>query len=373
DLERSLAGFFRELLGVQQVGVDDGFFDLGGHSLIAVRLFAMIRKAYGVDLPLATLFEAPNVAALAALLESRLGPRPEGRAIDSPAPAQKQLAEGFTHLVPMSQGAAGGGRPLFIVAGMFGNVLNLRALAQRLSPDRPVWGLQAQGLFGDAAPHETLAEAAASCIEEIRQIQPDGPYLIAGFSGGGLTALEIARQLEDAGSQIARVVMLDTPVPMRPVLSRRDRLMIRMAEIREEGVGFFGDWLRNRLAYERSRRAAQPAVEATGFHNAAIHAAFLGALPRYRMRKWDGPVTLYRPRLDRRFKVSNGLHVSTAREYVFEDNLWSPWLSGLSVVEVPGDHDSMVLEPCVRVLAERMRQELAQADQQDMPMQRAAE
>ncbi|MFC0200290.1 type I polyketide synthase [Paracoccus rhizosphaerae] len=373
DLERSLAGFFRELLGVQQVGVDDGFFDLGGHSLIAVRLFAMIRKAYGVDLPLATLFEAPNVAALATLLESRLGPRPEGRAIDSPAPAQKQLAEGFTHLVPMSQGAAGGGRPLFIVAGMFGNVLNLRALAQRLSPDRPVWGLQAQGLFGDAAPHETLAEAAVSCIEEIRQIQPDGPYLIAGFSGGGLTALEIARQLEETGSQIARVVMLDTPVPMRPVLSRRDRLMIRMAEVREEGVGFFGNWLRNRLAYERSRRAAQPAAEATSFHNAAIHAAFLGALPRYRMRKWDGPVTLYRPRLDRRFKVSNGMHVSTAREYVFEDNLWSPWLSGLSVVEVPGDHDSMVLEPCVRVLAERMRQELAQADQQNMPMQRAAE
>nr|WP_318272700.1 SDR family NAD(P)-dependent oxidoreductase [Paracoccus saliphilus] len=373
DLERSLAGFFRELLGVQQVGVEDGFFDLGGHSLIAVRLFGLIRKAYGLDLPLATLFEAPNVAALARLIEGRIGVRPDGQTAPAPAAAVPAETSGFTHLVPMSQGAAGGGTPLFIVAGMFGNVLNLRALAQRLSPDRPVWGLQARGLFGEAVPHETLADAAASCIKEIRQIQPTGPYMIAGFSGGGLTALEIARQLEEAGEVIARLVMLDTPIPMRPTLSRRDRLMIRMAEIREEGPGFLTRWLRERLAYERARRQAAPQAEATGFHNAAIHAAFLGALPRYRMRRWDGPATLYRPRLDRRFKVSNGMHVSSAREYVYEDNLWSPWMSNLTVVEVPGDHDSMVLEPCVRVLADRMRRELAVSDRaQQAPLQRAA-
>lgn len=80
------------------------------------------------------------------------------------------------------------------------------------------------------------------------------------------------------------------------------------------------------------------------------------------MRVWDGPVTLFRPRLDRRFAVSGGQHVSTAREYVFEDNLWSPWLPDLTVTEVPGDHDSMVLEPCVRVLTARMREVLAAAE-----------
>ena len=271
----------------------------------------------------------------------------------------------------MSQGAAGGGTPLFIVAGMFGNVLNLRALAQRLSPDRPVWGLQARGLFGDAAPHATLAEAATSCIEEIRQIQPQGPYLVAGFSGGGLTALEIARQLQADGEGVARLVMLDTPVPMRPTLTRKDRLMIRAAEIRREGPGFLSRWLRERLAYERSRRQQLPQADSAGFHNAAIHAAFLGALPQFEMRVWDGPVTLYRPRLDRQFKVSGGMHVSTAREYVFEDNLWSPWMPELTVVEVPGDHDSMVLEPCVRVLADRMRKDLAEGDKSDL--RRAAE
>ncbi|MFD1481256.1 type I polyketide synthase [Paracoccus nototheniae] len=372
DLERSLAGFFRELLGVQQVGVEDGFFDLGGHSLIAVRLFAMIRKAYGLDLPLATLFEAPTVAALAAMIERRIGPRVEGSA--TPATAPRQIAEGFTHLIPMSQGATGGGRPLFIVAGMFGNVLNLRALAQRISPDRPVWGLQAQGLFGDTPPHATLAEAAASCIAEIRQIQPDGPYLIAGFSGGGLTALEIARQLRDADQVTARLIMLDTPVPERPHLTRRDRLMIRLAEIRQEGPAFAARWLRDKLAYRRAQRRAIPDAGTTGFHNAAIHAAFLGALPQYRMEIWPGPVTLYRPRLDRRFRVSGGMHVSAAREYVFEDNLWSPWMPDLTVTEVPGDHDSMVLEPCVRVLAARMRDELSAADRADPAMlPRAAE
>ncbi|WP_246054904.1 type I polyketide synthase [Paracoccus gahaiensis] len=373
DLERSLAGFFRELLGVQQVGVEDGFFDLGGHSLIAVRLFSMIRKAYGLDLPLATLFEAPNVAALATLIEGRIGVRPDAPAgaVATTAPA----AQGFTHLISMSQGAAGGGRPLFIVAGMFGNVLNLRSLAQRLSPDRPVWGLQAQGLFGDAAPHGTLAEAATSCLAEIRQIQPEGPYLIAGFSGGGLTALEIARQAAEAGEATARLILLDTPVPMRPTLSRRDRLMIRAAEIREEGAGFAARWLRDKLAHRRAQRRPSGDAEATGFHNAAIHAAFLSALPRFRMEPWHGPVTLYRPRLDRRFKVSNGMHVSAAREYVFEDNLWSPWMPDLTVTEVPGDHDSMVLEPCVRVLSARMRDELAAADRAALPalMQRAAE
>ena len=367
DLERSLAGFFLELLGVQEVGVEDSFFDLGGHSLVAVRLFAMIRKAYGLDLPLATLFQAPTISALAALIETRIGPQGDpapGAAAAGPGVAD--AAPRFTHLVAMSGGAAGGGTPLFIVAGMFGNVLNLRALAQRIAPDRPVWGLQARGLFGDAAPHDSFAAAAESCLSEIRQIQPHGPYLLAGFSGGGLTALEIARQLDAAGEAIGRLVMLDTPIPMRPVLSRRDRLLIRAAELREGGLGFLRDWARARWRYARAQRRGGGADDTGGngpaFHNESIRAAFVAALPGFRMAKWDGPVTLYRPRLDRRFAVSGGRFVSTGREYVFDDNLWSPWLGDLTIEEVPGDHDSMVLEPCVRVLATRMRKTLAEAD-----------
>ena len=159
------------------------------------------------------------------------------------------------------------------------------------------------------APHDTLEEAAASCIAELRQIQPHGPYLLGGFSGGGLTAWEMSRQLRAAGEDVAIVVLLDTPMPMPTPLSRADRAMIKAAE----------PW--------------------TG-----------------------GRVVLYRPPLDRRWKVTGGNWVNSGREYVFADNEWTPYAPRIEVVEVPGDHDSMVLEPNVRVLAARLRAALADAE-----------
>lgn len=367
DLERALASYWRELLGVSAVGVEDSFFDLGGHSLLAVRLFAMIRRNYGADLPISTLFEAPTIAQIAARIVAETGI--DAGAAEQPAERPRLVAASagprFTHLVPMNGGPPGPGLPFFIVAGMFGNVLNLRSLAQRLSADRPVYGLQARGLYGEDKPHESFAEAAASCIAEMRQVQPQGPWLVGGFSGGGLTALEIALQLEAASEDVGQLIMLDTPIPMRPALSRRDRLLIRLGEIREQKGAFVGEYLRKRRDWQRELRRRTEGQGQTGtqnFHNDAIHAAFLAALPGFRMRVWDGPVTLYRPRLDHRWKVSQGRWVSTAREYVTPNNDWGPWLPRLEVSEVPGDHDSMVLEPSVRILAARIAQQLKAVD-----------
>ncbi|MCU0817662.1 MAG: phosphopantetheine-binding protein, partial [Cypionkella sp.] len=129
DVERTLVGFWQELLGVGKVGVEDSFFDLGGHSLIAVRLFAMVKKAFRVDFPISVLFEAPTIAACARLIIDQIGlpESAEGGAVvaaRSVAPVRR-----FTHLVPMHRGEGGARRPFFLVAGMFGNVLNLRHLA----------------------------------------------------------------------------------------------------------------------------------------------------------------------------------------------------------------------------------------------------
>ncbi|MBD3766147.1 MAG: alpha/beta fold hydrolase, partial [Rhodobacterales bacterium] len=273
-----------------------------------------------------------------------------------------QPARRFAHLVAMHEGEGGPNTPFFLVAGMFGNVLNLRHLAQLLGGDRPFYGLQARGLFGDAEPHRTLPQAAADYIAELRQVQPHGPYLLGGFSGGGLTAWEMAHQLTAAGERVAQLILLDTPLPVRPGLSRVDKALIKAAELRRKGPAYLAEWAHDRIEWERRRRqGAEPQAEAA-FHNAAIEAAFRAALPIYDLPRWDGPATLFRPPLDRHWRVSGGRWVSRGKEYVFPDNDLTRFAPQLRVIEVPGDHDSMVLEPNVRVLAGQMRAVIAAAE-----------
>ena len=362
EIERRLVGFWEELLGVSNVGVDDSFFDLGGHSLIAVRLFARVRKAFRVDFPISVLFEAPTIAACARLIAEAAGPLPEDENAGTAPSAATGPRRRFTHLVPMHQGAGGNGRPFFLVAGMFGNVLNLRRLAAHLGGDRPFYGMQARGLYGEDRPHGDFIEAARGYIAEMRQVQPNGPYLLGGFSGGGLVAWEIARQLEEAGETVSLLALLDTPLPMRPRLSRKDKALIKLDEFRKKGPAYLLEWLVNRWRWQHSRgQGAAPPVQG-GFQNATIESAFRSALALYRMEPRAGRTVLFRPPLDRRWKVSAGNWVSAAREYVFPDNGLTPFSPMLQVIEVPGDHDSMVLEPNVRVLAARLGSLLQDVD-----------
>ena len=278
----------------------------------------------------------------------------------------------------MHQGEGGAQPPFFLVAGMFGNVLNLRHLAQLLGGDRPFYGLQARGLYGDAAPHGSLPEAAADYIAELRQVQPQGPYMVGGFSGGGLTAWEMARQLEAAGEVVSVLVLLDTPLPMRPALSRADKALIKLAELRAKGPGYLVEWAKSRWAWEmRKRNPVAPVQGAVQFHNAGIEAAFRAALPGYAMAARQGATVLFRPPLDRHWRVSKGNWVSAAKEYVFPDNDLTRFAPRLAVIEVPGSHDSMVLEPNVRVLAARLRAVIAPAatvaDAEPVPLATAAE
>lgn len=230
-----VTGIFEELLGVSPVAPGDDFFELGGHSLIAIRLLSRVQKATGVRVPLAALFEVPSPQSLADRLVAE---KPELAGPGAASPARDgvdrvaSVAAGSSpgrgsalppSLVPVRAGGAR--RPLFVVHGAGGNVLNLWGLAKHLPADRPVYGLQAHGIDGATAPDPTVEAMASRYVAAVQALQPDGPYLLGGYSGGGVVALEMTRQLQRQGQQVPIVVLLDT-IPRdseRPRAARRYR------------------------------------------------------------------------------------------------------------------------------------------------------
>ena len=368
EIEKTLVALWEELLGVEGLGIRDSFFDLGGHSLIAVRFFSKVKKTYHVDFPISVLFEAPTIEGCADLIREEIGGDREANEADPSADSTSRRTR-FKHLVAMDAGGGAGGPnpPFFLVAGMFGNVLNLRHLASLVGTDRPFFGLQARGLYGDEQPHETFEEMASAYLEEIRTVQPHGPYFIGGFSGGGITAFEMAHQLKAAGEEVAMLLLLDSILPVEPPLSALDRARVQWIRLRQRGLGYLAEWARNRARWQmeqleaRFGTAREDDLAEDDFHNVDIERAFRAALPRYPMRRYEGPVHLFRPVLDRAYVLGPDRVLNSEKRWVYPDNGWSPWVESIEVSEMPGNHDSMVLEPNVRVMAARLRSLLESA------------
>jgi amino acid adenylation domain-containing protein len=193
DTETRLLRVWRDVLGVADIGPDDWFFNVGGHSLLAIRLFSRIEAEFGVRLPLSQLFVQGTVAALA-------------RALDD-----SRHVEPWTPLVPIRP--TGSGAPLFLVHGIGGEVLTFTNLALRLPPDVPVYGIQAAGPGSDQAMVVDIEELASRYVSVVTSVDPVGPYYLGGYSSGAVIALEIAHQLEAQGRPVALVLALDGGVP----------------------------------------------------------------------------------------------------------------------------------------------------------------
>lgn len=187
-IARELLAIWRRILRIPNIRLTDNFFDLGGHSLLAARLFAEIRSRLNRTLPLATLFEAPTVESLAKVIAGAQAPE-------------------WSPLVPIR--TTGTGRPFFCVHPIGGNVLVFKKLSECMR-SRPFYGLQARGLDGEERPHASIEEMAADYLRSVRQVQPSGPYLLGGYSAGGLVAFEMARLLEQAGQKVDTIVLFDT-------------------------------------------------------------------------------------------------------------------------------------------------------------------
>jgi enterobactin synthetase component F len=191
--EETLGRLFAEVLGVDRVGVDDAFFDLGGTSLLAARLVARVRDALGTELTIGTLFQAQTPASLAARLDT--GGGASDHALDL--------------LLPLR--AAGDRSPLFAFHPAGGISWCYSGLLSRLDADQPVYGLQARGLSGDpdVPLPATMEEMAAEYVDALRTVRPHGPYRLLGWSVGGVLAHTVAVRLQEAGEQVELLALLD--------------------------------------------------------------------------------------------------------------------------------------------------------------------
>lgn len=353
DLERTIADIWVEQLGVECVGVRDEFFELGGNSLIAVRLFAHINESCQVNLRLSVLFENPTIEKLAIAIESERAKSEGSGQADVP-----KVDQSLIHIVEMNPDEQGTKTPLFLVAGMLGVVHNLQSLADRIGKGRRIYGMQARGLAGEAEPHTTLKEMADAYVEEVVLVQPKGPYLLGGFCSGGFVAMEIAKRLRARGEQIEQVVMLDTYSFPDMKITTLDKIRIHLQRLRRRGIRYPFQWARDRVAWEWNqlrRWLAGPTKDPAK----RVAEAFYKATADYELKGYDGKVSLFRPRLSVVYRLGPGRVVDEGRLFLFEDNNLRSRIPNLNVDEVPGgDHDAFVLEPHVDYLADRVLERL---------------
>ncbi len=187
--EAQLVSLWQTLLGLEQIGTQDHFFDLGGSSLLAVQLFAQIEQLFATVLPLSTIMTAPTISQLAAILR------------------QEATDQGQGGVVLLRAG--GSGAPLFLIHDGYGEILLYRNLANLLRSDRPIYGILPYRQEDCPILHTRVPDMAAYCIEQIRTVQPEGPYLIAGLCAGGVLSFEIARQLQALGQTVPLLVIMD--------------------------------------------------------------------------------------------------------------------------------------------------------------------
>ena len=209
--EKLLADIWMELLGIKQVSINDNFFELGGHSLLAVQMFSKIFKKTGINLPIAILLRSPTIEQLSSELIVKM-PNDSQLLINQPTLPQKN-SNPLSYVVPIK--SSGSRPPFFCVHCVGGNVLNYNAFVPYLDKEQLMYGLQCRGLDGIIKPFSSLNIMVKSYVEELRQIQPHGPYRLGGGSMGGLVAFEMAQQLIKNGESIALLVMFDSICPQQ--------------------------------------------------------------------------------------------------------------------------------------------------------------
>jgi len=340
NIEQILAGMWQETLGVKQVNFSDNFFDLGGTSLIAVRLFSEIEKQFGKKLPLAILLKSPTIEQLASNLRD------------------DKWAESWSSLVEIQSGDSK--PPLFFIHAAGGNILIYRDLVHHLNTEQPVYGLQAQGLDGQQPIHTRIEDMATKYVQEIKAVQPEGPYFLAGYCLGGTVALEMAQQLHAQNQEVALLGLMETYNFSNMPTTLFHKIYHRMQQIEfhwrnlmlsDRKVTFIQEkakvaWGRRNvwLGLILSKLGLEHRL-ADGHHSvvADIWEACDRAALNYVPKVYPGRITQFRP----------------IRHYACFDGPELGWdklaAGGLETYDLPVYPRGMLVEPFVKILAEKLK------------------
>ena len=338
-VELELTKIWQQLLGQKSIGIKDNFFELGGHSLLAVRLFNQIEQIWGKSLPLATLVQAPTIETLAQSIR---------QAADATIWSSLVLIQAGVTAKP----------PLFCIHPIGGNILEYYPLATYLGNDRSIYGLQSQGLDGLQPPLNRIEDMSTKYIQEMLAVEPEGPYLLLGYSLGGSIAFEIAQQLQAQGKQVDFLGLLDIPAPSLDLNPVRPSLLkaipIHLNNLwqldRSERVKYITDRLDRRFKktdYREFVIRGLSELEAMPHLLNLIDTNFQADLD-YRPQVYRGNVCLLRCR------------VQSMQHALFEDLGWNDLVDGtLTIHNVPGNHYGLLKEPNIRVVAEILKRSLS--------------
>jgi thioesterase domain-containing protein/acyl carrier protein len=343
EVEMQLAQIWEKIIGIKPIGVTDSFFDLGGHSLLAVRLFAEITRVFGANIPLAAIFQSPTIAEIASMI------RGEGLA---------QSGESLIAIQPK-----GTKPPLFFVHAYGGGVFFYRELADSLGADQPFYGLQSVGLDGRKRPHTRVEDMAAHYLDEIKKVQPKGPYFIGGRCLGAYVAFEMANQLRKRGESIGLLSILDSYwMPQEPG-NGRSGILGHLKNISERGfrekLGYIKEYLGYRIV--KTKLLLAKAVSSLSF--------MLGRpIPSFMK---DFYINTYLPEVNGRAERNYSPAIYPGLITFFQATaeidrdprmFWGKLTSeGLDVRMVPATHKDILVEPNVKVLAEKLDAALEKA------------
>ena len=338
QLEQQLVQIWEKVLDLKQIGINDSFFDLGGHSLVALQLFAEIEKIWHKKLRLAVLLESPTIAKLASII--RTGDTPE-----------------WSPLVLLKPGDSNSS-PLFCIHPIGGNLFDYHALSKKLDHQRPIYGLQPRGIDGKQPPIDRIEDMASYFIQAIQTIQPLGPYFIVGYSFGGIVAFDLARQLTEQGEKVAFLGLLDIRCPVIAELDTPflEWLDIQLDRMRKLTLKQQFDYLIEKLFYPKSQVYRDEVVASL---------ADLGLFTPELVKVLDCNVQAVKEYQPQAFAGRATLFWSEYQDWYIKKHPTLGWgdlvTHGLDLQRIPGNHTTLMKEPHVQVLAEKLNSSIEEA------------